>query len=65
MPEVFDRFFALLGTSTEEQLDLRLLDPGYRIFPEPGGDEPFTVPLGEQRVLCVAPSGQLLQGSCS
>ena len=51
MPEVFDRFFALLGTSTEEQLDLRLLDPGYRIFPEPGGDEPFTVPLGEQRVL--------------
>src|SRR5690606_4036716 len=32
MPEVFDHFFGLLGTSAAEQLDLRLLDPGYRVF---------------------------------
>ncbi|UVI35252.1 phytoene desaturase family protein [Brevibacterium spongiae] len=35
MREVYDHFFALLGTSTDEQLDLRLLDPGYRVFSEP------------------------------
>lgn len=32
MPEVFDHFFALLGTSAAEQLDLVRLDPGYRVF---------------------------------
>ncbi|MDF9715740.1 phytoene desaturase [Nocardioides sp. ChNu-153] len=32
MPEVFDHFFRLLGTTTEEQLDLVRLDPGYRVF---------------------------------
>ncbi|WP_374112622.1 phytoene desaturase family protein [Georgenia sp. EYE_87] len=39
MPEVFDHFFSLLGTSATEQLDLERLDPGYRVFfedhPEP------------------------------
>ena len=32
MPEVFDHFFRLLGTSSAEQLDLRRLDPGYRVL---------------------------------
>ncbi|MDN5820465.1 MAG: phytoene desaturase family protein [Brachybacterium sp.] len=32
MPEVFDHFFRLLGTSAAEQLDLQRLDPGYRVF---------------------------------
>lgn len=32
MPEVFDHFFRLLGTSAAEQLDLQVLDPGYRVF---------------------------------
>lgn len=32
MPEVFDHFFRLLGTSAAEQLDLTVLDPGYRVF---------------------------------
>ncbi|MCG7633427.1 phytoene desaturase family protein [Gordonia McavH-238-E] len=32
MPEVFDHFFEMLGTSTAEQLDLVRLDPGYRVF---------------------------------
>lgn len=38
MPEVFDHFFRLLGTSAAEQLDLVTLDPGYRLFAESGGD---------------------------
>lgn len=32
MPEVFDHFFRLLGTSADEQLDLVKLDPGYRVY---------------------------------
>ncbi|AXH97024.1 phytoene desaturase family protein [Ornithinimicrobium avium] len=42
MPEVFDHFFQLLGTSSEEQLDLRVLDPAYRVFYEgaPGAAAP-------------------------
>ncbi|MCU1584248.1 MAG: crtI [Microbacteriaceae bacterium] len=32
MPEVFDHFFRLLGTSADEQLHLVTLDPGYRVF---------------------------------
>jgi phytoene desaturase len=32
MPEVFDHFFRLLGTTTEEQVELVRLDPGYRVF---------------------------------
>ncbi|WP_431218262.1 phytoene desaturase family protein [Leifsonia xyli] len=36
MPEVFDHFFRLMGTSTAEQLDLVALDPGYRVFSEDG-----------------------------
>lgn len=39
MPEVFDHFFSLLGTSSAEQLQLELLDPGYRVFFE-GRSEP-------------------------
>lgn len=32
MPEVFDHFYKLLGTSAEEQLRLVTLDPGYRVY---------------------------------
>lgn len=32
MPEVFDHFFRLLGTTTDDQLSLVTLDPGYRVF---------------------------------
>jgi phytoene desaturase len=32
MPEVFDHFFQLLGTSSAEQFDLVTLDPGYRAY---------------------------------
>ncbi|WP_372969094.1 phytoene desaturase family protein [Microbacterium sp.] len=54
MPEVFDHFFAMMGTSTEEQLDLTLLDPGYRVFQAPGADgdasPSVTVPTGRAAV---------------
>jgi len=42
MPEVFDHYFRLLGTSAAEQLDLTVLDPGYRVFAE-GADAPVDV----------------------
>ena len=30
MPDAFDQFFRLMGTSTEEQLNLVRLDPAYQ-----------------------------------
>lgn len=45
MPEVFDHFYRLLGTSTDEQLQLRRLDPGYRAYFE-GDADPFDLPDG-------------------
>nr|WP_201471446.1 phytoene desaturase family protein [Microbacterium hydrocarbonoxydans] len=53
MPEVFDHFFTMMGTTTEEQLDLTVLDPGYRVFREPHADgmpTPVTVPSGRAAV---------------
>ena len=32
MPEVFEHFFSLLGTSAAAELDLTVLDPSYRVF---------------------------------
>ncbi|GGD30620.1 phytoene desaturase family protein [Nocardioides daphniae] len=40
MPEVFDHFYRLLGTSAAEQLDLEVLDPGYRVYFE-GEERPL------------------------
>ncbi|MDZ5663690.1 phytoene desaturase family protein [Nocardioides sp. S-58] len=40
MPEVFEHFFELLGTSADAELDLRVLDPSYRVFFE-GHPEPI------------------------
>lgn len=34
MPEVFEHFYRLLGTSTVHELTLKRLDPGYRVFIE-------------------------------
>lgn len=54
MPEVFDHFFAMMGTTTEEQLDLVALDPGYRVFGPPSSSDhapgPVTVPAGRSAV---------------
>ncbi|QKJ19140.1 phytoene desaturase family protein [Microbacterium hominis] len=35
MPEVFDHFFELLGTSAAAELDLMPLDPAYRVYTDP------------------------------
>ncbi len=42
MPEVFEHFFALLGTSADAELDLTVLDPSYRVFFE-GHPDPVEV----------------------
>lgn len=42
MPEVFDHFYRLLGTSAAEQLKLVTLDPGYRVYFE-GQSEPLEI----------------------
>jgi phytoene desaturase len=42
MPEVFDHFYRLLGTSAAEQLELVTLDPGYRVYFE-GQREPLDI----------------------
>ncbi|KQZ84576.1 phytoene dehydrogenase [Microbacterium sp. Root166] len=38
MPEVFDHFFRLLGTTAERELDLVELDPAYRVYSDPGSE---------------------------
>ena len=54
MPEVFDHFFEMMGTTTAEQLDLIRLDPGYRVFRAPDSVDaagaPVTVPAGRDAV---------------
>ena len=40
MPEVFEHFFSLLGTSSDAELELTVLDPSYRVFFE-GHPEPL------------------------
>jgi 1-hydroxy-2-isopentenylcarotenoid 3,4-desaturase len=42
MPEAFDHFYRLLGTSAEEQLELVTLDPAYRVYFE-GQQEPLDI----------------------
>ncbi len=42
MPEVFEHFFSLLGTTAAAELDLTVLDPSYRVFFE-GHDEPLDI----------------------
>ena len=39
MPEVFDHWYRLMGTSAAEHLSLTKLDPGYRVYFEPHGSQ--------------------------
>jgi phytoene desaturase len=39
MPEVFDHWYKLMGTSADEHLTLTKLDPGYRVYFEPQGGQ--------------------------
>lgn len=47
MPEVFDHFYRLLGTTADEQLDLVRLDPGYRVYFE-GRNTPVDISADRQ-----------------
>lgn len=47
MPEVFDHFFRLLGTTAERELDLVPLEPAYRVYSDPAtGLDPLDVRSG-------------------
>lgn len=47
MPEVFEHFFRLLGTTAARELDLVPLDPAYRVYSDPAtGAEPLDVHSG-------------------
>lgn len=49
MPEVFDHFFRLLGTTADRELDLVRLDPAYRVFSDPAsGAAPVDVRSGRE-----------------
>lgn len=49
MPEVFDHFFRLLGTSADAELDLIRLDPAYRVYSDPAtGRQPLDVRTGRE-----------------
>lgn len=39
MPEVFDHWYKLMGTSADRHLNLTKLDPGYRVYFEPQGGQ--------------------------
>ncbi|MBP2435872.1 phytoene desaturase [Microbacterium amylolyticum] len=53
MPEVFDHFFRMLGTTSEKELELVPLDPAYRVFFE-GTDDAFDLPATGARDALVA-----------
>ena len=42
MPEVFDHFYRLMGTTAAAELELVQLDPGYRVYAE-GQEQPLDV----------------------
>jgi phytoene dehydrogenase-like protein len=55
MPEVFDHFYRMMGTTTAEQLGLVPLEPGYRVYAQASGSgsagvEPVDVGAGSDRV---------------
>lgn len=57
MPEVFEHFFALAGTSADAELDLRTLDPGYTVFSPPGPVDAISGAPGRMRELTI-PQGR-------
>lgn len=53
MPEVFEHFYRLMGTTTADRLDLVPLRPGYRVYGEPRPqteNEPIDVSAGSEAV---------------
>lgn len=54
MPEVFDHFYRMVGTSADEQLNLSALDPGYKIYFEPGGVDTAPIEVARSRQANIA-----------
>ncbi|OMH32514.1 phytoene dehydrogenase [Tersicoccus sp. Bi-70] len=52
MPEVFDHWFALMGSSAAAELELERLDPGYRVYFRDGGP-PADVPAGREKAMAL------------
>ncbi|GAA1764767.1 phytoene desaturase family protein [Agromyces humatus] len=52
MPEVFEHFFRLMGTTSADQLDLTRLDPGYRVYFE-GREDPIDLYADRSRSVAV------------
>ncbi|WP_066522825.1 phytoene desaturase family protein [Curtobacterium ammoniigenes] len=52
MPDVFDHFFRLLGTSADAELDLVRLDPGYRVYVD-GYAQPVDVAADRESNLAI------------
>ncbi len=51
MPEVFDHFYRMMGTTTSDHLDLIPLEPGYRIYGERSGnvaEDPIDIVAGTE-----------------
>lgn len=54
LPEVYEHFFNLLGTTAATELDLRTLDPAYTVFSlaaKDGRGQSVTIPYGSAEVL--------------
>jgi phytoene desaturase len=62
MPEVFEHFFQLLGTTAAEQLELVQLDPGYRVYGE-GYAQPIDVAADAEGNIALFESVQRGAGS--
>lgn len=56
MPEAFEHFYELLGTSAKEQLDLRTLEPAYRIFSSDVVADPLIISTGREKLIAQAES---------
>ncbi|MBZ8176858.1 phytoene desaturase [Corynebacterium sp. 3HC-13] len=54
MPDAFEHFYQLLGTSIDQELTMTHLEPGYRLFPE--NDHPVDIPRGIEAVAQLAES---------
>jgi len=56
MPEVFEHYFRLLGTTAADELDLVRLNPAYRVFSE--GHDPLAEYSGSWRPGCRVSGGR-------
>ncbi len=53
MPEAFDHFFELCGTSTEDELELKDLNPAYRVYSGPNDRSFVDVETGVDKVVAL------------